>query len=297
MPTMHHNRRARLLPYLLLLPAFAVMGLVVFYPMLYNIVNSTFSVQEFERAPEFIGLGHYQDLLSDSRFFDSLRLTLVWTVGCTIAQYTIGLFFALVLNSRLRVIRYVRPLYILPWIIPGVAAAVAFRFMYANDYGLINVMLRSIGLDSVTQPWIATKETAMFAAVLLGTWKGFPFYMVMLLAGLQNIPEELVEAARIDGASRWQVVRHVQLPLLKAVSSVSLLLGIIWTSNYFDGIFLLTGGGPARATQTLPIYIYNVGFANFELSKASAVSVLLLVIVIVLATLYLAIARRGYVER
>jgi multiple sugar transport system permease protein len=165
--------------------------------------------------------------------------------------------------------------------------------MYANDAGLINVTLRSLGLGRLTHAWIARPDTAMEAAILLGVWKGFPFYMVMLLAGLQNISHELIEAARIDGATNWQMLRRIQLPLLRPVTTTSILLGIIWTSNYFDGIFLLTGGGPARATQTLPIYIYLTGFSTFDLPKASAASVLLLVIVLALAAGYLFLSQRA----
>ncbi|MCC7450805.1 MAG: sugar ABC transporter permease [Anaerolineae bacterium] len=281
----------RFSPYLFVLPAFVVLGLIVIYPMIYNVINSTFSTPEYERAAEFIGFKNYEVLLKDPRFYDALRLTLIWTVGCTSLQYIVGLAAALLLNGRLSILRWVRPFYILPWIIPGVTAAMAFRFMYANDVGLINTTLRSLGLGDLARPWIATPDTAMGAAIVLGVWKGFPYYMIMLLAGLQNIPVELIEAARIDGANYWQVLRRITLPLLAPISSISILLGIIWTSNYFDGIFLLTGGGPARATFTLPIYIYNVGFSVFDLPKASAASVLLLILVTVLASVYLFISQ------
>jgi len=151
--------------------------------------------------------------------------------------------------------------------------------------------MRSLGLGSFTRAWIANPDTAMGAAILLGVWKGFPFYMIILLAGLQNIPVELTEAARIDGANPWQVFRHITFPLLIPISSISILLGVIATSNYFDGIYLLTGGGPARATQTLPIYIYNVAFSVFDLPKASAASVVLLILVVIFASVYLFITQ------
>ena len=286
----HSNR---LLPYVLLLPAFVVLGLVIFYPMAYSMVNSTFNTPAYQRAAQFIGTKNYESVLKDARFYDALWRTVIWTVGCTGLQYIVGLALALLLNSKVRAVAWFRPFYILPWIIPGVVAAMAFRFMYANDVGLINVTLRSIGLGSLARAWIANPDTAMLAALLLGAWKGFPFYMIMLLAGLQNIPVELIEAARIDGASGRAVLRRVILPLLAPISSITLLLGIIWTSNYFDGIYLLTGGGPARATETLPIYIYNTGLVSFDLPRASAASVILLVIVTVLASVYLFIQQRN----
>jgi len=283
----------RYLPYLILLPAFTVMGLVIFYPMAYSIFNSAFDTPAYQRAAQFIGVKNYESVLKDARFYDALGRTIVWTVGCTVFQYVVGLGLALLLNSKVRAVSWLRPVYILPWIIPGVVAAMAFRFMYANDVGLINVTLRSVGLGSLARPWIANPDTAMGAALLLGTWKGFPFYMIMLLAGLQNIPIELVDAARIDGASGRDVLTKILLPLLAPISSISLLLGVIWTSNYFDGIYLLTGGGPARATETLPIYIYNTGFVRFDLPRASAASVILLVIVTALASVYLYFQQRN----
>jgi multiple sugar transport system permease protein len=246
----------------------------------------------FDQAPRFIGLGHYADLVSDPEFFNSLRLTLIWTIGVTALQYTVGLVTALLLNQVVVSVRFARSMYILPWIVPGVVAAVVFRFMYNYDAGLINVTLRQLGLGELTRAWVANPNTAMGAAIVLGIWKGFPFYMVMLLAGLQTVPQELFDAAHIDGASGLQTLRYVSLPFLRPVSVTSLLLGIIWTANYFDGIYLLTGGGPAQATTTLPIYIYKTAFSTMDLNRAAAASVLLLVAVVLLATFYLAISRR-----
>jgi len=289
---MRAKRRFSPTPYLFLLPAFGVMTLVVFYPMIYNIVNSTFSGRVFDQAPRFIGLGHYANLVSDPEFFDSLRLTFVWTVGVTALQYALGLITALLLNQVVVSVRFARSMYILPWIVPGVVAAVIFRFMYNYDAGLVNMTLRQFGLNGLTRAWVANMDTAMGAAIVLGVWKGFPFYMVMLLAGLQTVPQELFDAAHIDGASGLQTLRYVSLPFLRPVSITSLLLGVIWTANYFDGIYLLTGGGPAQVTTTLPIYIYKTAFSTMDLNRASAASVLLLVAVVLLATLYLAISRR-----
>jgi multiple sugar transport system permease protein len=270
---------------------------VVFYPMIYNVVNSTFSGRQFDQAPRFIGLTHYGNLVKDPEFYASLRLTLVWTLVTTALQYSVGLFTALLMNQALLASRTVRGLYILPWIVPGVVAAIVFRFMYNFDAGLLNVTLRSVGLGALARPWVSIPSTAMGAAILLGVWKGFPFYMVMLLAGLQTVPQDLFDAAHIDGASAWGTLRYVSLPFLKPVSATSLLLGLIWTSNYFDGIFLLTGGGPAQATNTLPIYIYKTAFSTFDLNRASAASVLLLVIVVLMATIYLVFSRRSEQSR
>jgi multiple sugar transport system permease protein len=278
--------------YLYILPAFLVMGIVVYYPMLYNIVLSLFSEQVFDEPARFIGLGNYAALLADAGMYNATLLTLAWTFLLTLLQYAAGLITALLLDSRAAASRALRALYILPWIVPAVVTAIAFRFMYNFDYGLINATLRSLGLGGLARAWIATPGTAFGAAIVLGVWKGFPFYMLMLLAGLQTIPRDLINAAQIDGATPFGVLRHIKMPFLMPVTLSSLILGIIWTANYFDGIYLLTGGGPANATMTLPIYIYQTAFSSFELTRASTASILLLVLVVAVAVPYLAVTRK-----
>jgi multiple sugar transport system permease protein len=278
--------------YLYILPAFLVMGIVVYYPMLYNIVLSLFSEQVFDEPARFIGLGNYASLLADADMYHAALLTLAWTFLLTLLQYAAGLITALLLDSRTAASRALRALYILPWIVPAVVTAIAFRFMYNFDYGLINATLRSLGLGGLARAWIATPEPAFGAAIVLGVWKGFPFYMLMLLAGLQTIPRDLIDAAQIDGATPFGVLLHIKMPFLMPVTLSSLILGIIWTANYFDGIYLLTGGGPANATMTLPIYIYQTAFSSFELTRASTASILLLVLVVAVAVPYLAVTRK-----
>jgi multiple sugar transport system permease protein len=286
------KKHGGLLAYLYILPAFLVMGIVVYYPMLYNVVLSLFSERVFDVPARFVGLGNYLSVLADRDVYHAIYLTIAWTFLLTLLQYCAGLIAALLLDTRTVASRASRGFYILPWIVPAVVTAIAFRFMYNFDYGLINTTLRSIGLRSLARAWIATPETAFGAIIVLGVWKGFPFYMLMLLAGLQTIPHDLVDAARIDGATPFGVFRHIRMPFLVPVTLSSLILGIIWTANYFDGIYLLTGGGPANATTTLPIYIYQTAFSSFDLTRASTVSILLLVMVVTVAIPYVAITRK-----
>jgi multiple sugar transport system permease protein len=278
--------------YLYILPAFLVMGIVVYYPMFYNIALSLWSEQMFDEPARFIGLGNYAALLAQADVYRAMALTLGWTFILTVLQYLAGLVTALLLDSRAAASRALRAFYILPWIVPAIVTAIAFRFMYNFDYGLVNATLRSLGLGALARPWIASPDTAFGSAIVLGVWKGFPFYMLMLLAGLQTIPRDLIDAARIDGAGSFAVLRRIKLPYLAPVTVSSLILGIIWTANYFDGIYLLTGGGPANATMTLPIYIYQTAFSSFELTRASTASILLLVLVVAVAAPYLAASRR-----
>jgi ABC-type sugar transport system permease subunit len=188
-----------------------------------------------------------------------------------------------------RFIRIARPVLILPWALPGVVVAFTWVFLY-DEHGLVNGFLGLLGLDSTTA-WLADSSTALPAVMVAAAWKGFPFYFLLLLAGLQSVPAETREAARIDGASAWQTLLHVVIPQMRAVITMSLALGAIATSNYLDGVYLMTGGGPSGSTEILPVWIYNVAFNQFDIPKGSALSVIILVVVALLLCL------RGIVAR
>lgn len=275
------------IPYLLIAPAFLVMIAIIVYPILDNFRASLMSEPTISRPARFVGLDQYQKIVHDPVFGPALKNTLLWTFGVTVMQFCLGLVLALLLNHQFRARSLFRSLAIIPWVMPGIVVAVVWRFLYADDFGMINVSLRSLGLDGLTRAWLANATTALPAVMVAGAWKGFGFYLVMLLAGLQAIPGELYEAARLDGANRAQLLRDITLPLLRPVILMSVILGSIWTSNYFEAIYVLTGGGPARLTETLPIYIYKTAFQFFHLNLAIAGSIILLFIVMVLVTTYL----------
>jgi multiple sugar transport system permease protein len=280
-------RFASITPYLLIAPAFAVLFAVIVYPIVSNIWASFMGEATLSRPSEFVGLDQYRKVLDDPVFQPALRRTLVWAFGVTIMQFTLGLCMALLLNRAFPGRSIARSLAILPWITPGIVVAVVWRFLYAGDFGLFNQTLRAIGLDNLTRAWLTNLETAMPAVMLVGVWKGFGFYMVMLLAGLQGIPTDIVEAARLDGAGRPQMLRDITLPLLRPVILMSVVLGLIWTSNYFEAIYILTGGGPARATETLPIFIFNTAFHFYRLNEAIAGAIILLLLVVSMVTIYM----------
>ncbi len=286
-PRRRHRRGRALTPFLWILPGFGLAAFVVGYPIVKNI-GASFTDQT-AAGSEFVGLAHYRQILSDPHLYDSLWLTLLWTVGVTVLQFVIGFLAAIMADRSSRFIRLLRPVLILPWALPGVVAAFIWLFLY-NEHGLINQILGLIGLDS-TRAWLADSNTALPAIIIAAAWKGFPFYFLLLLAGLQAVPHETREAARIDGASAWQALIYVIIPQMRAAIAISLALGVIATSNYFDGVYLMTGGGPSGATETLPVWIYNVAFNQFDLPKASALSVIILVIVMLLLGL------RGIVAR
>lgn len=268
-------------PYIYLAPAYILMFGVIGFPIVKNIISSFFEVRG--ESSVFVGLQQYIQLFQDPDFYNSLLLTFYWTIAVTSFQFVIGLLIAVLINHDLAIMRWLKPFLILPWALPGIIAATSWVFLYSPQGPIDNLLAPFVPSPPA---WLADPTWAMPAVIVAGIWKGFPFYMLMLLAGLQTIPTELLEAARLDGANFWQSLWHVMLPLLRPVITTSLLLGIIWTSNYFDGIYLMTQGGPAAATQTLPIWIYNMAFAQFDLNRAATISVILLILVFGLLIIY-----------
>lgn len=265
--------RKNLLPYLLIAPAFILIFIFFFYPFLNNLFNSFIRPATLTRPARFVGLANYAYIFSQATFRQALLNTLIWTVGVTAFQFILGMITALVINLKRPFINSLRPLYIVPWATPGIVTALAWRWMYNADYGIINSVLFQSGVIREYLGWLADPSLAMLSVIAVGVWKGFPFYMLMLYAGLQGIPTELYESGEIDGASALQAFLYITIPQLKVIISMSVTLGIIWTSNYFDAIYVLTGGGPARITETLPLYIYNTAFAYFRFNDEAGIGI------------------------
>jgi len=268
----------------------AVVG-VLFYPIISLLITSFYSQPTLSRPSAFIGLINYLSVASDPIFAGAVWNMFVWTIGVTLGEVVVGLYFALLLHQRFPGRWLARMAVIVPWVLPGVVVAVTWRFMYSQDFGLINLVLREIGLGQLAHSWLGDRQTAMIAVIIVGVWKGFGFYTLMFLAGMQTIPVELYEAAKIDGATGRQQLFGITLPLLRPVMITSTVLGLIWTSNYFEAIFVMTGGGPARSTETLPMFIYNTGFTFYRIEEAMAGSNLLMLIVLVMLGLYALVVR------
>lgn len=268
-------------------PSYLIFILVMAFPIVWNIVESFFSSSYGKST--FVGLSNFRQIIDSGQFYSSFLLTLYWTAGVFIGQFILGLLLAVFFNRQLWVSRFVRPLMLLPWAIPGIVSSTAWVFLYSQD-GLINTVLSPFVKSGPA--WLADPHLVMPAVIVAGIWKGAPFYFLMFLAGLQTIPAELVEAARLDGAGRLTILVRIELPYIRNIIAVTSVLGLIWTANYFDGIYLMTGGGPVTDTTTLPIWIYNTAFSAFNLSEAAALSVILLVVVLLIAVPYLFL-RRG----
>ncbi|MGO1797981.1 MAG: carbohydrate ABC transporter permease [Microbacterium gubbeenense] len=259
---------------LLVIPVVTVIG----YSLFDNVITNP--------NPEFVGLAHYADLLTDKGFYTSVTNTLIFTIVSVAAHLVIGLVFALLLNSPLvsrSTTAIYRTIYVLPWLFTVAIVAVLWRLLL-NPNGVINYLLSFVGVGATE--WLSDPSLALGTVTFINIWAGYPFFMVSLLAGLQGISADLYEAARVDGANAWQRFTAVTLPNLKPVIISMSLLDLIWTSQQFALIWMTTGGGPIDATELVSTYTYKLAFTKYEFGAASTAAVVVLVLSMILAVFY-----------
>jgi multiple sugar transport system permease protein len=270
------------------------MALVLLYPLGAITYESLFRVEPTLRPDwVFTGLGNYWRILHDADVWDSAGHTVLWTVGSVALQLLIGLTAALLLRETFRGRGPLRSVLLVPWATPAVVGALAWKWMYHGQYGLINTILRTIGFKDAAIAWLGNPHTALPAVVVTNVWRGFPFVMVVLLASLLAIPPDLYEAAAVDGASWAQCLRYITVPLLRPSILLTTLLAGIWTFNNFSYIYILTGGGPAGKTDILVTFVYSNGFQYFHFGYAAALSVALFLLVLGASTVYIRLMNRG----
>src|SRR3954453_1871536 len=279
-------------PYLYVAPALLFLLALELYPIAYNLRNSLVDVNVgtfLGNDAPFVGLDNYEKVINDEAFRHAVGVSLIFTAACIVLQFSIGLALALFFARPFRGSGALRALLVLGWLLPGVVTGNLFRWLLAGDSGVSPWLTGQVGLGE--HAWLTDPGSALWAAVATNVWVGIPFNMILLLPGLQAIPDELYEAAAIDGAGPWARFRHITLPLLRPVALSVILLGVIYTFKVFDIIFVLTGGGPVDATTVLPIEIYNVSLKFFRFGEGAAESTLLLAMLVV-ASVYLWLVRR-----
>lgn len=283
------------LPVWLVAPAGIIMTGILIYPIVQGIVLSFFDTRILNYSSgKFIGLGNYSRLLGDGYFWNSVQVTLVYGLSVMICTYMVGLGLALLLNRKFPGRALIRTIFILPWAIPEVVAVLIFVWMLDAQYGVINYALVQAHVIAQPLAWLTQRNLAMPALVLLTTWQQFPLAMLILLAGLQTIPDEQYEAANVDGAGVWSRFWHVTMPGLRSVNIVLVLLLVLNSFRRVTMIYAMTGGGPARATETLSILTYNTAFQYQRIGYAAAIGVALLLILVVLSAIYYLVwMRRG----
>jgi multiple sugar transport system permease protein len=281
------------LAWLFVMPAVLLVSVLMYYPMVGTAIESLYSSSFINPTPKFVGLASYRKIFAGSEFGTVVWNSLVWTFFVVLLQNALGFLVALLLNQNLPGQGLMRSLVLLPWVLPGVVAAVLWRFMYDPQLGLINSVLLTFGLVDHSVAWLADPSIAMGSAVIAAVWKGFPFSCVVYLAALQTIDKEQIEAATIDGARPVRRLLDVVLPGMRDVIVINFILTTILTFNYFDMIWVLTRGGPQNATHIFPTKIYELGFGQFRFGEAAVYGVFSILVLALMITLYFVVLARG----
>lgn len=235
-------------------------------------------------------LENYNKLFNMEEFWIAVKNLLVFTFISILGHLVIGLIIASLLNIPIRGQKFFRSISLLPWMLPPAVVATTWAWMYHMPFGIVNPLLQSLGLISQPIAWLSTVETAMPALIVANLWRGYPFVSIILLAGLQSIPRTIYEASEIDGAQNWQSFLYITLPLLKKTISIALILDLIGTVKYFDLIWVMTQGGPARATEVLSTLIYKIFFMALEPGIAAALGVVMLFFLAIFIIFYIRFA-------
>jgi multiple sugar transport system permease protein len=264
------------------LPALIVLFMLIAYPVFYTGLLSVTN-----DGGQFTGLQNFADVLRPRVTTQALWNTLWWVVGSIVFQVLLGVAAAILLNQNFAGRALVRSITLIPWLIPGIVAATTWAWMFHTEFGIINYMLTSTGALDEPVGWLTRSNTVMPAMIAINVWKLFPFVAIMVLAGLQSIPQELYEAARMDGANYWEEVRHVMLPQIRPVIAAVTLLLVIWALNAITIIYAITKGGPANRTVITPIQIFRLAFENVEFHQAAALSVMFFGVVMLIVLAYI----------
>lgn len=257
-----------------------MLGLVLFIlgPALGALFLS-FTSWNMTSSPKWVGLANYQRQFTDPLFFTLLKNTLYLTFGYIPLVVAAALGLALLVNKKIPLRNFYRSIYFLPTITSTVAISILWKWLLQPDFGVINYALSFLGIQGPL--WLSSREWSMPALIFMRVWWGCGYYMVILLAGLQGIPTEYYEAAKIDGANSWRQFWHVTIPLLSPTIFLVVIMAAIWTLQEFDQVFMMTGGGPADATNVLVLQIYRLGFRYFRMGDASALSIILFGLILI----------------
>lgn len=286
------NRFRRALPHLLLAPTFGVLGVLVAYPVADEAYLSLTRTTFIQPQSHFVGLANYAGVLGSGLFWQVLFNTLIWTAAVVAFQFVVGMAAALVLVRRFMGRGALRALVLLPWVTPGVIVGMVWKLMYDPYLGFVDEFLGLFGIGHHVAV-LANPSTALIGVIVAAIWKGFPLSALLYMAAYQSVSAELLEAARVDGAGSWRRFVHVTLPQMAPTVRITVLLTTVWTFNYFDLVYIMTGGGPVNDTQIFPTYIYQQAFTNIDYGTAATYGVIAVLVLAVFTIVYLHQLRRG----
>jgi len=269
-----------------LLPSLAVLCLVSLYPLIQGVSRVFYAYRALTQQTIFVGLENFRLLFQDPTFSRALSNSFVWVITSVGMMFLLSYGLATMLNSRfLRFRRLFRAMTLIPWALPGVVISLTWRYIFLSS-GPLNTLLAQIGVANPPS-WLTSPQLALWTCIIANTWMGIPFVTIMLLAGLQSIDRQVIEAAAMDGASYLQAQLHVILPSIKSVILIVLTLETIWTFNSFDIVFVLTKGGPGSASITLPMYAYQNAFMYYQAGYGAAIGIIILLVLLTAVVLYI----------
>jgi raffinose/stachyose/melibiose transport system permease protein len=279
-----------MIPYLYLLPILALSGAFIYYCIGFSVYASLTDWDGLSPDMNFIGLGNFEKLLNDDTFWIAARNNLIFLVATVAIQAILGLLLAVILKEKLPGSAFFKAAFFLPIAMTPVIIAAIFRIMLDANFGNVNETLRDVGLGSLAQPWLSDPHWALVSIIGVNIFEWMGFSMVIYYAGLMSIPDEIYEAARMDGAGWWQTLFKITIPSLRGTTSALIVLGIVGSLKTFDIVMLLTGGGPGRSTEFLNTYLYKSGFQQFNGGYSAAIGVMVLAFAVVLSVTQLKIS-------
>lgn len=283
-----------LVAWVMLSPALLVVFGIIIFPAVAAVVISMTEVNLLNLAEiRFVGLSNFIAVLGSDVFYTALRTSLIWTFGNVGVQLAMGIIGALILNQAFKARGIFRGLVLLPWATPSVLVALMWMWILDPNLGLFNTILQNLGLQDKPVAWLSNTETALPTLMFIDIWQGIPFFTVMILAALQGVPKEQIEAAKIDGANAWQIFWNVVFPIILPTILITTILRLIWTANYFDLILILTVGGPANSTLTLPMHAYITAYRGLDFGAGTAIAVIQALLLSILIVLYMRRIRRA----
>lgn len=273
-------------------PTLVLLLVFVAYPFLRSIWLSFTSSSLLAGTLGFVGGSNYSAVVADPNFWSYVGNSLAWTLGGVSLQLVFGMIGALLLNQKFKLRGVVRGLAMIPWATPSVLVALIWLWLLDPNHGLINAFLLNTGLIHSPISWLSSPQSAMPTLIGIDAWQGIPFFAIMILAALQGVPDELKESARTDGAGVLGVFRHVVLPAIMPTVLITVVLRLIWTANYVDLAYVLTGGGPGYATTTIPLQSYLTAYKSGDLGQGSAYAMIQAVVLAILIAIYLRLTRQ-----
>jgi multiple sugar transport system permease protein len=287
------RRRLHILPYALALPIVLFEGAMIIYPILQGIYGSFTRIELASNKPVvWIGLANYQRMFKDPAFWKVMQATLIFTALVIIVALSAGLFTAMLFNRPFRFRPVARAFMMMPWAFPEVPVVMIFVWILSPQFGVVNIFARLIPGVTQNPQWLQVSSLAMAWVVLIASWKAFPFYSLVILAALQSVPQELYEAAKVDGANPVQLFRHITLPGIGTTLELLAVLAMIFSFKQFTIIYLMTGGGPSGSTETIVIHIFNTAFRFYDYSYATAFGVAGFLISLVIAFFFIILQAR-----